>query len=283
MNKESEDRLLELLADKAIFGLDPDETMEFEKLGRKFPKVAQDESFELAAASMQLATLDASHEMPDFLKNRISDEADDIWRETFGNSEKATVTESVSEEFDEPKTWFIQWLGWAVAGVACIALIANIWSAGIGTQQVAVDPKTGDDPGKIEVNEPTVKEKRELLLASASKIQSKWESPQKDITLEGDVVWSDEKQEGYMTFRGLPVNDKSKETYQLWIFDETQKEATPIDGGIFDVNEQGEAIVPIDANLRVKGPKAFAVTVEKPGGVMVSDREKIVALAKVAA
>ena len=96
----------------------------------------------------------------------------------------------------------------------------------------------------------------------------------------GDIVWSDTMQTGYMRFRGLPVNDKAKETYQLWIFDETQDEKTPIDGGTFDVDQNGEVIVPIRAKLRPKNPKMFAVTVEKPGGVVVSKREKVAALAK---
>jgi anti-sigma-K factor RskA len=97
------------------------------------------------------------------------------------------------------------------------------------------------------------------------------------------VVWSDEKQAGYMRFRGLPANDPTKQTYQLWIFDETQDPKTPIDGGTFDVNADGEVIIPINAKLKARKPAMFAVTVEKPGGVVVSDRKNIVALAKVAA
>jgi hypothetical protein len=84
-----------------------------------------------------------------------------------------------------------------------------------------------------------------------------------------------------MRFRGLPVNDVQKETYQLWIFDKTQDKATPIDGGTFDVTSDGEVVVPINAKLKAQEPVMFAVTVEKPGGVVVSKREKIVALAKV--
>jgi anti-sigma-K factor RskA len=98
--------------------------------------------------------------------------------------------------------------------------------------------------------------------------------------ISGDIVWSDSKQAGYMRFHGLPVNDKSKETYQLWIFDETQDPKTPIDGGTFDVGQNGDIVIPINARLKVKSPQMFAVTIEKPGGVVVSKREKIVVLAK---
>ena len=43
----------------------------------------------------------------------------------------------------------------------------------------------------------------------------------------------------------------------------------------------GEIVVPINAKLRAQQPEMLAVTIEKPGGVVVSKREKIAALAKV--
>jgi anti-sigma-K factor RskA len=86
-----------------------------------------------------------------------------------------------------------------------------------------------------------------------------------------------------MKFKGLAATDAAKEDYQLWIFDETQDEKTPIDGGIFDVANNGEVLIPIDARLKFKNPKLFAVTKEKEGGVVVSDRQRLVAIAKVSA
>jgi anti-sigma-K factor RskA len=97
----------------------------------------------------------------------------------------------------------------------------------------------------------------------------------------GDVVWSDANQTGYLRLRGLPVNDKTKQQYQLWIFDETQPKKTPIDGGVFDVNENGEVILPVNAKLKARKPYQFAITIEKPGGVVVSDDKYIAALGRV--
>jgi anti-sigma-K factor RskA len=100
-------------------------------------------------------------------------------------------------------------------------------------------------------------------------------------TVSGTLVWSAHAQKGYLRFRGLPKNDPSKGQYQLWIFDSKQDERYPIDGGIFDIDTAtGEAIVAIDARLKVVEPKLFAVTIEKPGGVVVSSRDRIVALAQ---
>ena len=96
----------------------------------------------------------------------------------------------------------------------------------------------------------------------------------------GDVVWSKAEQRGYMRFVGLQPNDPAKWQYQLWIFDATRDQAFPVDGGVFDVSSTGEIVVPIAAKLAVGDAIMFAVTVEKPGGVVVSKRERVVVLAK---
>ena len=84
-----------------------------------------------------------------------------------------------------------------------------------------------------------------------------------------------------MRIDGLETNDPTVSQYQLWIFQGTDPaaEAHPVDGGVFDVLGGGEVIVPIDAKLDVGRAGLFAVTVEKPGGVVVSGREQIVAVA----
>jgi hypothetical protein len=87
-----------------------------------------------------------------------------------------------------------------------------------------------------------------------------------------------------MSFAGLAPNDPSREQYQLWIFDPSQSDKTPIDGGVFNIPATAaagaEIVVPIDPKLRPTGPVMFAITVEKPGGVVVSDRKRLVLIAK---
>lgn len=82
-----------------------------------------------------------------------------------------------------------------------------------------------------------------------------------------------------MRFVGLAVNDPRQLQYQLWIFDKNRDQAFPVDGGVFDITPAGEVIAPITAKLPVGEPMLFAVTVEKPGGVVVSKRERIVVTA----
>ena len=76
-------------------------------------------------------------------------------------------------------------------------------------------------------------------------------------------------------FEGLPANDPEQGQYQLWIFDADHPAETPVDGGVFD-SDGARIRVPIDAKLGVRDPSLFAVTYERPGGVVVSKRDRLV-------
>jgi hypothetical protein len=180
------------------------------------------------------------------------------------------------------RSWF-GWLGWAAAAAACIALVVNIWFIPIRPVEVAKIVETPASQPQTTTPRSPAEMRDEMMRSTPGMIKANFAPGNvKDMKrISGDVVWSDEKQAGYIRFRGLPVNDVNKETYQLWIFDRGQDKATPIDGGTFDVTADGEIVIPIHAKLKAQGPDMFAITVEKPGGVVVSKREKIAALAKV--
>ena len=86
--------------------------------------------------------------------------------------------------------------------------------------------------------DPSASEARTELLASGSVLTrldwSRGPSPRSGEP-SGDVVWSGDLQRGYMRFRGLPKNDPAVFQYQLWIFDSERDAATPVDGGVFDI------------------------------------------------
>ncbi|MBX7056207.1 MAG: anti-sigma factor [Pyrinomonadaceae bacterium] len=278
MNKEIQESLIDLHLQRAVFGLDADEKQTFESLLAD-AGVGLDDSFDLAAAAVGLIDLQIDEPLPPHLQARVIASADEYFASTAAENE--TVDEDDFQKvltFEPKRSW--SWLGWAFAAVACVALAANIWVTRIAPAEVAGPTKT---PEKTPVKLTPEQELAQLLASQASLVKANFGvgnvKELKDVG--GDVVWSDEKQTGFMRLRGLPVNDKTKETYQLWIFDKTQDKATPIDGGTFDVDKNGEVIVPIDAKLKALGPELFAITIEKPGGVVVSKREKIAALAKV--
>ena len=84
-----------------------------------------------------------------------------------------------------------------------------------------------------------------------------------------------------MVFSGLPVNNPNVEQYQLWIFDTDKGQDHPVDGGVFDIAGTKQVVVPIDARIPVNKAVQFAITVEKPGGVVVSDKSRLPLLAEV--
>ena len=185
----------------------------------------------------------------------------------------STVAQStVAQSAVSTSTVATSWMGlremtaW-LSVAASIALLLSVWLPS-RTDQIA-----------------SLQQQRDKLIASASDIvRSKWESTAPDqkqgIEL-GEVVWSSAAQQGFMTIRGLPINDATKEQYQLWIIDPSRDEK-PVDGGVFDIASVGESIVGIQAKLRVDRPTVFAITVEKPGGVVVSDQKRLPLLAKIA-
>lgn len=100
----------------------------------------------------------------------------------------------------------------------------------------------------------------------------------RDAHFSGDVVWSPERQDGWLSFRGLPKLD-ADHAYQLWIVDQ-RRDGPPVDGGLFLIeNPDAETLVPIHAHLRVEHPVAFVITIEPKDGVVVSKQEHVVAIA----
>jgi hypothetical protein len=94
---------------------------------------------------------------------------------------------------------------------------------------------------------------------------------------QGRVLWSPELQQGVMIVSGLAANDASESQYQVWIRD-SQREGPPVPGAVFDV-EDDEVQVAFDAGLVIGEPSAFLITVERPGGVVVSTQDRVVMVA----
>lgn len=282
MTVEEKEMLLDLLVKKVTTGFDGSDAAEYDRLSTA-AGLDDAESFELAAAAIAAAGLGDIEPMPATLRSSLESRAD----EWFSSAAAEGIAFSAPDDHEEmqqvftlepPKMSWTSWLGWVFAAAACVVLAVNIYQ----TRQQ--DLTAGVPPTRETPATPDPARAHDELASQPGVIVAEWSAGSKDpelASVAGDVVWSDEKQTGYMKFRNLPANDKSKTTYQLWIFEENQGDKTPIDGGVFDVDANGEVVIPIEAKLKTRKPFLFAVTVEKPGGVVVSKREKIAALAKV--
>lgn len=168
------------------------------------------------------------------------------------------------------------WLGWAAAAVLTGFLLLP---AG---DDASTGPGIGPGP-EIAAGPPSPEEAFQSLAARSDAVRLSWTTTEDPTATgaSGEVVWSDEAQTGFMRFAGLQANDPEEFQYQLWVFDAERDERFPVDGGVFDIPAGAdEVIVPIEARLPVGSATLFAVTVERPGGVVVSDRSRIAVLAQ---
>jgi len=130
---------------------------------------------------------------------------------------------------------------------------------------------------------PTIEEQYSDFVTGdlADLIRSDWTATDENSIATGEVVWRDSSQRGFMVFNGLKPNNPIQSQYQLWIFDANTGDEHPIDGGVFDIADDVQTIVSIDARIPVTEAVMFAITEEKPGGVVVSDRKRLPLLAKI--
>jgi hypothetical protein len=264
-----DNELVDLLVQRETVGLGAVEARELEALLEGSPGGDRD-ALAAAAAALTLAAKLPVEPMPAALKLRLVAQG----RAAVGKAaaEKVVPLAAKSAPVKAPGSS----LGWYAAAASVLLAVAAWWPRMNEPQVVAVVPPPV----------PTLAEQRQALVAGATgAIKEPWSGTEDPSSagMAGDVVWDPATQTGYMRFTGLPANDVSTEQYQLWIFDGTRDDRYPVDGGVFDIPAGAtEVVVPIHARLPVRQAALFAVTVERPGGVVVSSRERIVALAQVA-
>ena len=300
-------RLVELLTQRAIDGLNSAERAELKQLlsERKYVDAGR---FEYTAASLLLAgdIENSAEEMPDSLHDRLMAQAKMFSASMpseartrapraqsrpseprvisiAGRARSATPMPVVTDNAIAPpprtspssSISVLSKAGWFAAAASVLIALIGWWPRIQPSEPVAQAPVV-----------TTLEQERAQLLAQQGVMRKTWQTTQDPVAsgVSGDVVWDQQTQQGYLRFRGLQANNTDEMQYQLWIFDGTRDDRYPIDGGVFDVPPgSGEVIIPITAKLQVRNPAMFAVTIEKPGGSVVSSRDRIVVVAPVAA
>lgn len=174
----------------------------------------------------------------------------------------------------EPRATISIWRPLAITGWAAAAVLAIVVTASILTS-----PREAAGLGSL------ASARERLIAAGVQPVAwSTWSDESVPAAIEGvsgDVVWDDERQEGYMRFTGLTPNDPGQRQYQLWILDGRYENPLEqrVSGGVFDVTSDGEVIVPIRQWMAIDKAVGFAVTIERPGGVWISDMSQRVVIA----
>lgn len=263
---------VELLAGYVLGDLEPQEQSLIESISdepRFQGTVMQLER--VAAVVSSVGACELPRSMPTGLRSKISRDATSLFSQA-NSSETPPGVELASSSDDASRREIFAWI---LAAAASLIAFLSYFSA----------QNVGDPTQLVEKTIPVdlQQQRAAFLQQHPDAIEVAWSAgttPMED-EVGGDVVWDTESQTGYMRFVGLPVNEPSQQQYQLWIID-PDRDDEPVDGGVFDSTSDGELVVAIDAKLRVVNPQAFAITIEQPGGVVVSTQEQLPLLAKVA-
>ena len=300
------ERLRELMLDELASGLSPEEHTEHERLSAGLASDAlelESHDAERAVAATAVTLLDNERSeadaVPPGLLASLRAAAADFDPASIGRAAPPATTDSNNDNnnrqndhksapagpesaADEPDpvagrigipAW--AWGGWlaAAASLAVALIITN-------QQQPAGSPLSGDPVARLAAAPDVVT----ANFASIDKANLAPEPHPLAQSVGGSIKWADSADAGEMRIAGVEPNDPEEFQYQLWIFDAERPQGDypgaegllsqfPVDGGVFNVTDEGEVIVPVQAKLPVGKAALFAITKEPPGGVVVSDRE----------
>jgi len=256
-----DDALVDLLIKQVTEGLSPAEQRALDALDSPSAMTELHE-FERAAAAVSLAQAAPLEALPPALQARLEEQA---LRHVESRISGAPRSPAVSRSPVAARPRSAGWnaTGW-LAAAACLVLAVIGWMR------------------SVHVAAPhTPAEERAALLAAPTSLKIALGATKDPAAagVTGDVVWDPATQKGFLHFVGLAPNDSHVLQYQIWIFDGERDQRYPIDGGVFDVPANStDVVIPIRAAVLVHKPAAFAVTAEKPGGVVVSDRAHVLVL-----
>ena len=286
---QPDEAMVDLLVKQVTEGLSPAEQRALDVMDSELAS-AYLRDLERAAAAATLAGSSGAEALPAALAARIAQQAAehfaavsnvaDLSETRTAAAEKARV-QSLAPPPARGRASRYGGYGW-LAAAACLVLAIFGWERSPPPlPPVAVTPTPVVVPPPAQPAPPTAAEERAALLAKTDSLKIPLGATKDPAAagVTGDVVWDPVTQRGFLHFAGLAANDPATQQYQIWIFDAGRDKRYPVDGGVFDVPANaGEVIIPIRASLMVRKPAAFAVTLEKPGGVVVSGREHVIVL-----
>lgn len=267
-----DEQYADLLCTHAVYGLAPEQQHELDRFAEAAAQ-RERESMERAAAAAHLAFHTNTQEpLPASLRVKLNAVADGYKPAQRREVDAMPVIGSIRPKVVvQPSRRRILTTSRIVAA-ASLGLLAATYFRTANTAPRATQVSTASD--------------YQTLLTSNTATTAPWadwDNPEiRSVT--GQVVWSETKQRGYMVLKGLPKNDAKSQQYQLWIIDrrglaDPTGQSARISGGVFDMNAEGEAIIPITPAIPVQGAAAFAITIEAPGGTWVSTMQRRVAIA----
>lgn len=286
-------RLLELLSDRTVQGLSAEQAQELQALLKKFPDLDED-ALDLTAAAIELAFAMPQESLPRHVRDTIAQQTLTHFtsRPATHNVEPAAPaantltspspnsTTTANPNPDDAaladndsivaipskyrarlrKTDETTRLSWIIAGI-CLLLALSGWWPRLFSESVT------EDKSPVQLREEFLNSAKDIIV-----MQWKVDGQADNQNISGDVVWSNDNQRGYLLLRNLIVNNPTEQQYQLWITDSTRDEKYPVNAGVFDVlAANSETVISFAPLLTVNQVEQFTITLEKAGGVVLSD------------
>jgi len=288
-----DERLVDLMIQRTIEGLDVTESEELYARADRYAGY-DDDAIDRIAAALMLSAVQVQP-LPTKLRSRL-DAAADAWLATRASGSGGGITAAIGPTdaaAHRPRGDGAQWVGWLAAASVLVAALGWWRVALLTADRDLLQTRLAQTSSRLREARSELEDSLGQLAATAGReravqpgpgaLKLAW-APTEDVGAggaSGELVWDNQRQTGFMRLAGLDPNDPRDTQYQLWIFDATRDDRHPVDGGVFDIPAgRLEVIVPIQAKLAVGKPVLFAVTIERPGGVVVSEREHVVVVAR---
>lgn len=156
------------------------------------------------------------------------------------------------------------WLPWALA--ACFAVICAVLASRENSLQARVDElnqlakNLESATNNLQQTVIALQETNRMADLRIAMLGSLLSEQPKAIAVS---LWDEEKQTGVFVVQNLKPLPKDKD-YQLWVIDPQYQ--TPVDAGVFQVDDKGNVRIQFKAKQIIKTAKTFAVTQEVKGG-----------------
>ena len=263
------DRLMQLLIDRATVGLSASEETELQSL---FADLSIDDDFSFDYVAQLLFDSEQANplfggesemkSLPDHIRSQVVDEAQQ--HIVAKNVSQKSAGSSWTSGRRELMAWF--------AAAACLVLTAIVF---FGRSNAGVEPD--------ELIASATQADLDLFLKNSGdqdvleiKLNNGNSSLAKDAS--ATVYWNRKLKRGFLEIDGLAENNANNEQYQLWVIDKVRGIEDRPNAGVFDIVSTGKSLFTFRSELEVFDAQGFAVTVEKPGGVSKSDLSQVALL-----
>ncbi len=178
---------------------------------------------------------------------------------------------------------FWNWLGWGVAAALAVALVVTgqrldrrtaeaeslqgeLIAARDRLETITTELTTAvTEQGELVRRIAALESRRSLDQLRIAALSSQLEQ----ANAYGVAVFDPESDEGVIEVINLPPIDGETQDYQLWVVD--PQYPNPVDGGVIEIDDEGHTRVRFQARQPVSEVAAFAVSLERKGGVPVAE------------